>query len=110
MKVTPTFYAKVRNNIPWDAALAPSPIAGQWVAPKEKDGIIPHIFHVTQADLIQATMYHTNQWERLHYIEQFYHPVDAQLQELRVVQWGGPKRFVFDFNPKELDPKHALWL
>lgn len=44
-------------------------------------------------------------------MEQLSQPIDHQWQEVRVIECGGKKRTIFDFNPKEAtDPEHTFWL
>lgn len=109
--VTPNLYARMRASIPWDASPPPPPTTGQWLAPKEGDGSIKRVFHITRTDPLQATLYHKAPSEQLHDIEQLHHLPEETLQEVRVLQCGGPRRVIFDINPKETpDPDQTLWL
>ena len=60
-------------------------------------------------DNAKTTFYINDITERLHCVEQHHPYVDNRLQELYIVQCGGPQRTIINFNPKEaLDPEHTL--
>lgn len=99
-KVAPHLYARVVNNIPWDATQMPPAAIGQWVATKEDDGNIQHVYYITQSDTLEATLYHSNDTKLLQLIRQNQRlPTDTR--EVRVIRTGGPKRMVLDYNPTE---------
>ena len=67
--------------------------------------------HITHTNTLQATLYRKDVSEQLYDVEQLHHPLDEPLQEVRVIQCGGPRRTVFDINPKgALNPELSLWL
>ena len=109
-KVTPNLYARLRNSIPWEALPTPDPKIGQWVAPKEDNGDIRRIFHISNINPLLATLYHTNQTESLTCVERQHHIMAEQMQEVRVVQCGETKNTVLGFNPREEpDSENTLW-
>ena len=104
-----TLYFRVRNNIPWDATPASPPTIVQWIAHKDEVGFIRRIYHITNIETMQTTLYINDITERLHCVEQHHPYVDNRLQELHIVQCGGPQKIIINFNPKEaLDPEHTL--
>ena len=108
---TTALYARFRNSIPWDATPAPPPTRGQWLAPKEEDGSISKVLHVTSTDPLQATLYQKDKTERLLEVEHHHSPHGNQMHEVRVIQCGGPRRAVLDINPRDSpDKEHTLWL
>ena len=108
---TATLYARFCNSIPWDATPAPPPTRGQWLAPKEEDGSISKVLHVTSTDPLQATLYQKDKTERLLEVEQQHSPHGNQMHEVRMIQCGGPRRAVLDINPEDSpDKEHTLWL
>jgi hypothetical protein len=88
----------------------PPPEPGQWLAAPERDGTIQQVYQILQTAPLTATVYHKEASEQLK------HTGESQLlpeglKEVRVVQSGGPKRAVIDFNPKdETEEDQALWL
>ena len=107
---TAKFYARVRASIPWEATPASGPTIGQWLAPKEADGLIKRVLHVTNTTPLQATLYHKDWTEQLQEIKHQHSPTDEQLQEVRVIQCGGPRRTVLAINPTKTPAKdHTLW-
>ena len=74
--VTPNLYARMRANIPWEASPPPAPTVGQWLAPKEEDGSIKRVLHITHTNPLQATLYRKDVSEQLYDVEQLHHPLD----------------------------------
>lgn len=110
-RVTPALYARLRSSIPWEASSPPLPAAGQWLAPKSEEGTIDQVFHITQVDPPLVHLYHKDHTERLQLVAQVLQPIDHQWQEVRVVECGGNRRTIFDFNPKKaINPEHTIWL
>lgn len=110
-RVTPALYAQLRSSIPWEASSPPLPAAGQWLAPKSEEGTIDQVFHITQVDPPLVHLYHKDHTERLQLVAQVLQPIDHQWQEVRVVECGGNRRTIFDFNPKKaINPEHTIWL
>lgn len=109
-RVTPALYARMRNSILWAATPPSPPTTGQWMAPKSEEGNVSQVFHVISTDPPHVALYHKDTSERLQLVDQQLHPINNQWQEVRVIECGGPKRIVFDFNPKKnIDPEHTLW-
>ena len=102
-KVTPTLYARVRNNIPWDAAPTLALTTGQWVATKTAEGNIDQVLHITNTEPLQAALYGKDMLERLYCITQHHIPTDNQFQEVRTILCGGPRRTMLSFNPREVE-------
>ena len=71
---------------------------GQWVAPKEEDDNIRNIYHITQRDPTEATLYHKNPTEQLQLVGHN-HRVLAETREVRVVRTWGPRNTILDYNP-----------
>ena len=108
-RVTPILYARVRNSIPWDASPEPSPALGQWVAPKEVNGDIKRVFQVTNADPLQATLYHKDQSEKLCCVEQQHLLEAMHVQEVRVVQCREQKRQFSTSTPRRNQTQKTLY-
>lgn len=108
--MTPSLYAKLRENIPREATPAPTPRIGQCFTAKAEDGSIQQVPHVTTEPL-QATRYHKDRSKRLHSLDQQYCPTEGQLHEVQIMKCGRPRRAILNYNPiLEMDPKHTLWL
>ena len=102
---------KIPQQYPLGCDSCPTPTRGQWLAPKEEDGSISKVLHVTSTDPLQATLYQKDKTKRLLEVEQQNSPHGNQLHEVRVVQCGGPIRAVLDINPRDSpDKEHTLWL
>jgi hypothetical protein len=110
-RVTPALYGHVRSSIPWAASPPPLPTAGQWVAPKSEEGSIDQVFYISRVEPPLVSLYHKDRTERLQFVTQLRLPMDQQWQEVRVIECGGSRQQIFDFNPtKAPDPEHTLWL
>ena len=55
--VSPGLYARIINSIPWLANPKYPHQAGQWIAAKETDGSIQHVYHVQTIMPLEAKMY-----------------------------------------------------
>jgi hypothetical protein len=110
-RVTPALYARVRSSIPWAAMPSPPSAAGQWMAPKSEEGTIDQVLHIARIEPPLVHVYHKDRTEQLHWVAQLHQPIDHQWQEVRVIECGGNKRTILDFNPqKTTDPEHTIWL
>lgn len=56
-RAAPQLYAKMVNNIPWDATPMPPHSLGQWVAQQEENGSIQFIYHIQHIDPQEAALY-----------------------------------------------------
>lgn len=109
--VTPPLYARVVNNIPWDAHPKPAPNIGQWIASKEEDGTISTVYHLHSITPLEAKRYQKDETKLLHPKEPNHLLPDEPMEEVCVLQCGGPKRIVLDYNPQEdSEPEHSHWL
>ena len=64
-RITCALYNKILQSIPW-VNIPPNKITpGQWVAPKEADGSIHRVLHITNKNPLEATLYHKDATERL---------------------------------------------
>ena len=50
-------YARVVNSIPWEVAPPPPPKLREWLVAKEAVGSILKVYHITQLDTLEATVY-----------------------------------------------------
>ena len=75
-------------------------LANGWL-PKEDNGTIQSIFHISRLTPLEATLYHKDPTERIHCVEQYSLVPRVQLGEVRIIRCGGPKRIVIDYNPTE---------
>jgi hypothetical protein len=81
------------------------------MAPKSEEGSIDQVFHISQVEPPLVNLYHKDRTERLQFVTQLRLPMDQQWQEVRVIECGGSRQTIFDFNPaKAPDPEHTLWL
>ena len=55
--VATTLYARVVNNIPWNASPMPTHRTGQWTAAKEEDGSIQLVYHLQSTSPLEAKTY-----------------------------------------------------
>ena len=110
-KTTAAVYNRMLSSIPWIPQPHPSLTLGQWVAPKEADGTIHMIFHITRLVPQEASTYCKDLTERLHLTEHHTLLPAEHLREVRIVYCGGPKRTVLELNPVELlETEHSLWM
>ena len=83
--------------------------------PKEDNGTIQTIFHISRLEPLEATIYHKDPTERIHCVERYSLVPMVQLGEVRIIRCGGPKRNVIDYNPTK-DAEYAeveeltLWM
>lgn len=50
-------YARVVNSIMWEVAPPPPPKLREWLVAKEAVGSILKVYHITQLDTLEATVY-----------------------------------------------------
>lgn len=109
--VAPNLYAKVVNSIPWTAQPMPPHQPGQWIAAKEEDGSIKHVYHIQHTNPMIAQVYNRLASEQLQLIGQSQPVPIRAMREVRVLRCGGEKKIVLDYNPRdETDAEHSLWL
>ena len=108
--LTRAIYNRILQSILWDNIPPNSISPGQWVAPKEADGSIRRILHITNIDPLEATLYLKDKTERLTPVAQQHLCFGEELGEVRVVRCIGDKRVVLDFNPRTTTEAHSLWL
>jgi hypothetical protein len=53
----PPIYDRLIRGIPWIASPPPSPRIGQWLAPKDEEGNIVKVYHITRLEPFEATIY-----------------------------------------------------
>lgn len=112
---TPPIYDKLVRNIPWEASPPPPPRIGQWLAPKDGDGNIIKIYHITRLEPLEATTYYKATTEQLLLAEKHTLIPPETLGEVRIVQCGVSKRNVIDYNPSnnpsdDPETEHTLWI
>lgn len=109
---TLAIYDRLVRSIPWVTPPPPTRNIGQWLAPKEVNGTIQKIFHISQLEPLEATLYYKDMTEKLQRVERHCFVPRAHLGEVRIILCGGPKRAIIDFNPKEdaEDEELTLWM
>lgn len=109
--IAPGLYRRLVTSIPWEAQPAPPHSIGQWVAPKEEDGKIRTIYHITNIDPMTADIYRKLDTEQIQ-LTGTQRPIPQEpLQELRIIQCGGQKRTVLETNPTNTtNTELSLWL
>ena len=109
--VAPHLYARVVRSIPWVAQPMPPHHTGQWIAAKEEDGSIQHVYHLQTTNPLKATMYSKQGSEQLQLVGQNQLVPNRVMREVRVLRCGGDKRIVLDYNPQdETEADQSLWL
>lgn len=109
-RITGAIYNRILQSIPWDNTPPTSITPGQWIAPKEADGTIHRVLHITRGEPLEATLYHKDSTERLTPAAQQHICFGEELGEVRVVSCLGDKRTVIEFNPSTTTETHSLWL
>lgn len=108
--LAPQLYTKVLESVPWDANPMPPASAGQWVAPREADGNIRRVYHLTSNDPQETTLYHKDDTELLQLVSHN-QALPPDTREVRVVSTGGPKHMILEYNPTTIpEQEHLLWL
>ena len=108
-RVAPQLYARLVSSIPWDAIPRPPHAVGQWVAVQE-EGQIKHVYHLSNTDTEEASLYHKELNEQLCLLRT-QQRVPAEAREVRIVRTLGPKHMILDFNPtEEPTDEQKLWL
>ena len=108
-RITMTIYNRLLASLPWENNPPPAFKIGQWVAPKEEDGSIRKVLHITGLQPVRGTVYRKEATERLHLLEHDSILLQHTLGEVRVVSTGGPKNTVMEFNTQK--PRDdTLWL
>ena len=109
-RVATQAYPRVINSIPWDSTPMQPFTAGQWVAQQEDDGDIQFVYHLQNADSLEATLYKKAPTEQLQLLGHS-HRLPPGTREVRIIRTFGPKRAVLDYNPiEEVEPEETLWL
>lgn len=107
----PGLYARLTNNIPWEATPPPAHKTGQWLATKEDNGSLHTIYHLRNSDTREADLYHKQPTEQLTLVTQ-QQILPNTAREVRIICSGGKKRTVLKYNPPgdtELDQELWLW-
>ena len=107
----PLLYTKVINSIPWQPLPTIPNTLGLWIAPKDEDGHIRTIYHITKSNPMEATAYTKLKTEELQQFATHCPLPIGQYSEVRIIRCGGAKRMIIDFNPQELDDSElTLWM
>lgn len=109
-RITGALYNNILHNIPWDNTPPNSITPRQWVAPKEVDGSIHRILHITRENPLEATLYYKDATKRIKPAAQQNFCLGEELGEVRVVSCIGDKRTILEFNPITTTEEHSLWL
>lgn len=109
--VSPALYTRVVHSIPWASNPLQPHSKGQWIAAKETDGSIQHVFHIQNTMPLEVKIYNKQGTKQLIFAEQRQIIPTRLMQEVRVLRCGGEKRAVIDYNPQEdPEPEQSLWL
>ena len=109
-RITGAIYNKILQSLPWENIPPNNITPGQWVAPKEADGSISRVLHITSSEPLEATLFLKDATERLTPAAQQHLCLGEELGEVRVVSCLGEKRTVLEFNPITITETHSLWL
>jgi hypothetical protein len=88
---TRAIYNRILQSIPWDNNPPNFISPGQWVAPKEADGSIHRVLHITCVEPLEATLYLKDATEMLTPAPQQHLCFCEELGEVRVVCCLGEK-------------------
>jgi hypothetical protein len=104
-------YDKVIHSIPRQPIPVLPDMLGLWIASKEADGNIRQVYHITNTNPTETTVYTKKVSEQLQETESQSALPAGQYSIVRVARCGGNKRWVLDFNPVTIEePDCTLWL
>ena len=108
-RITMALYNRFLASLPWEHSPTPDHTIGQWVAPKEEDGSISRVFHITGLQPTKATAYQKYITERLQLLEHNLPCPTELMGEVRVICSAGPRCTIMDFNPRTTLDEQTLW-